>query len=92
MSDYIAMSIDMLQRAFPERPTDREYLALMRIMGPHMSQRNLAEVLVIFTGRDDARVANDVLGIDGMVLDEREVERVQRLLDGAGFDVWLRDA
>lgn len=92
MSDYITMSIDMLRQAFPKPPTNSEYLALMRIMAPHMSQRNLADVLVIFTGRDDAKVANDVLGIGGMALDEQEVQRVQRLLDGAGFEVWLRDA
>lgn len=92
MSDYITMSIDMLQRAFPAPPTDSEYLALMRILAPHMSQRNLADVVFIFTGRDYARVRNDVLGIDGMALDEQELGKVQHRLDSAGFDVWLRDA
>ncbi len=90
MVDFITMSIDMLRRAFPKAPTETEYLALLQIMGPHMSHRVLADLMIEYTGRDDAKVANEVLGIYSTTLDEEEVERVQRLLDGAGFDNWLR--
>jgi hypothetical protein len=90
MSDYFTMSIDMLRRAFPAPPSDREYRAILRIMGPHMSHRNLADVMIVFTGREDWKVANDVLGIYSGALDDDELQRVQRLLDAAGFEGWLR--
>ncbi len=72
--------------------SDAEYLAVLRILRPHMSVRNLTEVVVLLTGRDSARVYNDVLGIDGLEMEARVIDAVQTSLTRAGFDQWLRDA
>ncbi len=92
MSDWSDMSIHMLQQAFPDRPTEEEYRVLLCILAPLMSRRNLTDLMIVYTGRADYKVANDVLGVHGAPPANEEVQRVQHLLDGAGFDIWLRDA
>ena len=85
MPDYAALTDALLRRAFPGGLSDPDYLGVLRVLGPHMSQRNLAEVVSDFTGRDPSTVINDVLGVDGKHIEAAVIGRVERALSDAGL-------
>lgn len=89
MADYIEPTIRMLKKAFPIDPVGDEYFAMLRMMAPYMSQRNLAEVVSICFNRDYALVYNDVLGNDGKMIDSLILDRVEILMNNAGFEQWV---
>jgi len=92
MSHYLRLTIDLLGRAFPKGLSEVEYFGVLAVLYPHMSDRNLAEVMSSWLGRDRSVVYNDVLGIDGRSLDQEVVDRVQQTLANHGLEDWLREA
>jgi hypothetical protein len=92
MTDFVTLTHALLQRAYPTGLPNTEYLAVLRVLSPHMSQRNLAEVLSEFTRRDYAFVINDVLGIDGQNISPETETTVREKLINAGLNTWLDEA
>ena len=64
-------------------------MAVMTILRPHMSQRNLADVLVLFTKGDYGIIINDVYGTDSRVVNPDLLERVEGRLRDCGFGEWI---
>jgi hypothetical protein len=92
MTDFATLTDALLRRAFPAGLSQAEYLATLRALAPHMSQRNLADVMSAFVRRDYSIVINDVLGIYDAHLDADVLARVESALERAGLAQWLREA
>jgi hypothetical protein len=92
MTDFATLTDALLRRAFPTGLSQSEYLATLRALAPHMSQRNLADVMSAFAHRDYSDVINDVLGIYDAHLNVDVQVRVEGALERAGLAQWLREA
>jgi hypothetical protein len=81
----------MLRQAYPEGIPDAEYLALIRAMYDHLSDRNLALVLSVVSGRDSGEVLNDIYRAASIGPDSVSVRAVIARLQEHGYDAWLSE-
>ena len=91
MPDYVQPTIELLSRAFPTGLRTAEYFAVLAELAPHMSQRNLAEVMAVFLSGSSGLIYNDILGVDNRTIDPALVDDIRHKLSEAGFDHWLRE-
>jgi hypothetical protein len=61
--EHLKSTWALLRAAYPDGIPDAEYFAVLENLYQHMSDRNLADVLAVFTGRDVAAVTNDVYAV-----------------------------
>ena len=78
----------MLVSAYPSGVPESDYLALIKALVEHASQRVIADIVSHFTGRKRAVVYNDVLGVAGgdPEIEESDMNRVLERLRQAGYD------
>ncbi|WP_199728894.1 DUF3349 domain-containing protein [Corallococcus sp. CA053C] len=89
---HLEVTARMIRRAFPDGLSEADYLPLLTVLYPHMSHRNLAEVVSHVTGRDYAFVLNDVYGVQGgFGLHPDAVAAVHTRLLAVGFDAWSKE-
>jgi hypothetical protein len=81
----------MLRQAYPEGIPDGEYLALVRAVYDHLSDRNLALVLSSVSGRQYEAVLNDIYQAAGIDPDAASVKAVVIKLQKHGYDAWLAE-
>lgn len=87
MSTYL-----MLSEAFCDGSLDNEsYFAVLYYLYEYMSDRNLADIISKFTGKDWGIVINDVLKIRTVKLDKDILQTVKKALDKAGFKEWCEE-
>ena len=88
--DHLQSTWDLLKRAYPSGIPTSDYLAVLAVLYPHMSDRNLAQVAATFTGKTLGIVTNDVyaVGAGGRVTPE-SVAEVRKRLDRVGLAEWL---
>ncbi|RYD67927.1 MAG: DUF3349 domain-containing protein, partial [Verrucomicrobiaceae bacterium] len=60
---YVVSTLALLEKAFPAGVAEEEYMPLLVLLYPYLSDRNLAEVVSMFTGRMYGGVLNDVYGV-----------------------------
>jgi len=89
LPEYITATLKLVEDAFPKGIDEDEFYALLKILGEHLSQRNLALAMSAVADKDYAFVYNEVLGIAGKVVPEETMRVVQQKLDANGFQNWL---
>ena len=90
-STWIKSTAGLLARAYPDGLPESDYAALIEIFLLQASQRNVANLIGLFTRIDRGVVYNDVLGVDAgdVVVSALDRGRVLELLQRAGYDAWL---
>lgn len=88
LPDYLSSTYRLVAAAFPGGIDIASYLPLLRLLGEHMSQRNLADVIAAHTGREVGLVYNDVLHSDSAPVPDEQMDRVRAMLEAAGFETW----
>lgn len=87
MSTYL-----MLSKAFCDGALDDEsYLAVLYYFYEYMSDRNLADIISKFTGKDWGIVMNDILKARAIKLDNDVLRTVKNALDKVGFKEWCEE-
>ena len=83
----------LLSKAFPAGIEEHEYVPLIILLYEHMSDRNLAEIVSLFIGKNYEEVYNDVLFVGGnkttISLDSLNIVR-NKLLN-SGFNDWIQE-
>lgn len=92
IAPYLLSTYQMIKRAFPDGIEPEAYLPLLAILYDDLSDRNLAEVVAHYTGKDDSVVLNDVYRVRSIDMPSFEaINKVkQRLLLG-GYKEWLEE-
>lgn len=92
LSAYLISTYKMLKGAFPDGIEPKYYHPLLSLLNEEMSYRNLAEVINVVTGIDQAKVLNDIYSIESVNRPTVEaVNRVRQLLLPYGYDKWLQE-
>ncbi|MBN8470265.1 DUF3349 domain-containing protein [Corallococcus exiguus] len=86
-------TVALIKRAFPEGVTEADYLPLLTVLYPHMSDRALAMVVGHFVGQDYPLVLNDIYGVGGgfKPASPDAVAAVQARLVAAGLEEWIQE-
>lgn len=82
----------MIDIAFPGGLTEAQYLGVLKALYPHMSDRNLSQVMAACSNYSEAKISNDIAKVAGM----RETEipglpSVLRNLKRSGLDNWMAE-
>jgi hypothetical protein len=86
--DYLAPTVELLRRAFPEGLDEPRYRAVLSLMAEHISARNFADAIALYSGRDYDRTYNDILGAYGVNIAPATLEAVRERLIACGFEAW----
>lgn len=76
LNDSCKEVYDFLTRIFPEKWTESEYHIVLKLLYPHMSQRNIADVVSVFGEKDWATAYHDVLGTGTREIADVEIEKL----------------
>lgn len=89
---YFVDTLRLLKTAFPDGLSDEEYLPVVAMLYPFMSNRNLADVMSAFTGLDWGVAMNDMWKAQDVHSFAPEVvARLRERLLVAGFEAWSRE-
>lgn len=91
LPEYLMSTLELLRRGYPTGIPDDEYLPLLSVLGPHMSDRTLAQVVAEFTGKPFGVVQNDVYGISGREAPVDDSLARRRLLL-VGLEAWTGES
>jgi hypothetical protein len=88
---HLASTYQLIQCAFPHGIDNQMYFPLLRILYEHMSDRNLAQVISEYSGKDYYGVLNDIYGVGelGTVLPEGIDSVKQKLMNCNYYENWL---
>jgi hypothetical protein len=88
---HLVSTYQLLQCAFPQGIGEQFYVPLISILYEQMSDRNLAQVIAEFTGRDYHSVLNDVyrVGAD-LAFSPQLVDSVRQRLMSCNYEAWLK--
>ncbi|WP_158626601.1 DUF3349 domain-containing protein [Corallococcus interemptor] len=86
-------TVALIKRAFPDGVIEADYLALLTVLYPHMSDRALAKVVGHLIGQDYPLVMNDIWGVGGgsKPAPPDAVAAVQARLVTAGLEEWIKE-
>lgn len=91
-TSFLQSTEELLKKAFPNGIEDDIYFPLLEILEPELSDRNLAIVISNFTGKEYHIVLNDVYQVKSQSFENDLVlNKVQSVLDAAGFQQWLEE-
>ena len=89
---HLQSTASLINRAFPDGVQEPDYMPLLVVLYPHMSDENLATIVSLLTGRDRGIVLNDVYAAgSGINLESDVMAAVQGRLKAAGFDQWSQN-
>ena len=86
---HLRSTIDLIRKAFPDGISDEDYAFVLRLFYDHLSDRNLADVISLTTGREPATTLNDIYRSASIPESDRDLERVRSVLYEHGFEAWL---
>lgn len=82
----------MLSKAFLAGIGDEEYYPLLALLYEHMTDRNLAEVIVLVAGKDRSVALNDVhRSVTTNRPGKEEVDLVKEKITPYGYETWLNE-
>jgi hypothetical protein len=87
--DYLRSTYQLVASAFPAGIDQESYLPLLKVLANYMSQRNLADVVALYTGKDVGIIYNDILGAIDVVLPDNVLQRVRNALEANGLQSWI---
>ncbi|MBZ9714821.1 DUF3349 domain-containing protein [Deinococcus multiflagellatus] len=85
LPDELHNSAQWLRHVFPDGIPEQQYHALLAVLAPEFSDRQLARLIAHLTGRDHAYVLNDVYRVQATPPAELDLEPVRRHLNACGF-------
>jgi diketogulonate reductase-like aldo/keto reductase len=92
IAPYLLSTYQMIKRAFPNGIEPEAYLPLLAILDDELSDRNLAQIMAHYTGKDYATVLNDVYRITSTAIPIPEaIAKVKQRLLVCGYEEWLHE-
>ncbi|MDB9510259.1 DUF3349 domain-containing protein [Kamptonema animale CS-326] len=88
IAPYLLSTYKLIGRAFPNGINQEDYLPLLALLYEQMSDRNLAEVIAYYTGKDYYIVLNDVYSVQSS---DVPISKVKERLLACGYDDWLQE-
>ncbi len=89
---HLQSTFDLLTRAFGDSIEERNYMALLAVLGEHMCEENIRVTVAHRFGRDAERITNDLAKVQSVQAPHADsVEDVRSNLDRAGLEDWLRE-
>ncbi|MFB0840764.1 DUF3349 domain-containing protein [Paenibacillus oleatilyticus] len=90
--EHLERTCTMLNKAFPAGIGKEEYYPLLALLYEHLTDRNLAEVIVIVTGKDSAAAHNDVhRSVTTNRPGQESLDLVIEKLMPHGYEAWLNE-
>jgi hypothetical protein len=82
----------LIQNAFPKGIESQSYLPLLSLLSEEMSDRNLAEVVAYYSGKDYSVVLNDVYRVQSIDVPTSEaIANLKERLLVCGYKQWLEE-
>ena len=92
VSPHLLSTYRLINRAFPDGIESEAYFPLLALLYDEMSDRNLAQVVAHYTGKDYSVVLNDVYRVRYTDVPEPEaIAKVRRRLLACGYEEWLEE-
>lgn len=92
IAPYLLSTYQMINCAFPDGIQSEAYLPLLALLYDEMSDRNLAEVVAHYTGKDYGVVLNDVYRVRSTDVPNLEaIAKVRQRLLPCGYEEWLEE-
>jgi hypothetical protein len=89
---YLKSTYKMISLAYPNGIDESKYFPLMAVLYQYMSDRNLAEVIALFTGKKLDTVLNDVYRSQSTNKPRNdELESIKKELIPFGFEEWAEE-
>lgn len=90
--EYLRSTYNLIQSSFPNGISESQYYPLLALLYEYLSDRNLAEVIAIVTGKDYGVVLNDTYKVGaGQNFDEQSVTNIKELMLPHGFIEWSKE-
>lgn len=91
IAEHLMKTVSLIKSAYSAGIPDDEYKAVLCILYEHMSDRNLAETMSFYTGRDYAIVYNDVLDVGSKKAAIQNTQLAMDKLINAGLLKWIEE-
>lgn len=91
IAPHLLSTYQMIKCAFPDGIESSAYLALLAILYDELSDRNLAEVIAYYTGKDYAVVLNDIYRVHSIDVSVEAIGKVKSRLLSCGYEDWLKE-
>ena len=92
ISSHLQSTYKLIQCAFPKGIEPQNYLPLLALLSEEMSDRNLAEVVAYYSGKDYSVVLNDVYRVQSIDLPTSEaIANLKKRLLICGYEQWLEE-
>ncbi|WP_189072729.1 DUF3349 domain-containing protein [Deinococcus sedimenti] len=85
LPDELKNGAQWLRHVFPDGIPEQQYHALLAVLDPEFSDRQLARLIAHVTGRDYAYVLNDLYRIQATLPADLDLEPVRQHLNNQGF-------
>lgn len=92
IAPHLQNTYHLIKCAFPNGIESQAYLPLLALLYDEMSDRNLAEVVACYTGKDYGVVLNDVYRVKSTDIPSTEaITKVKQRLLACGYEDWLEE-
>jgi hypothetical protein len=91
IAPHLLSTYQMIKCAFPNGIESSAYLPLLAILYDELSDRNLAEVIAYYTGKDYAVVLNDIYRVQSTEMSGEAIAKVKLRLLSCGYEDWLKE-
>jgi len=89
---HLQSTFDLLTRAFGDTIEERDYMALLAVLGEHMCEENIGTTVACRFGRNAEQVTNDLAKVQSVQAPPPgAMEDVRTRLERAGFKAWLEE-
>ncbi len=89
---HLESTYKMISSAYPKGVDENKYLPLIAVLYDYMSDKNLAEVISLCTGKDFVVAINDIYRTQSTDKpSDSEIENVRQELLHFGFEEWTEE-
>jgi hypothetical protein len=89
---HLQSTYKLIQNAFPKGIESQSYLPLLALLSEEMSDRNLAEVIAYYSGKDYSLVLNDIYCVQSTDIPTSEaIANLKEKLLVCGYEQWLEE-
>ncbi|MBE9207238.1 DUF3349 domain-containing protein [Nostoc sp. LEGE 06077] len=87
---HLQSTYQLIKCAFPDGIEAENYEPLLAILSEEMSDRNVAEVIAYYVGKDYSVILNDVYRVQSIDIPKAEaINNLKTLLLSCGYQNWL---
>lgn len=91
IASHLQSTYQLIKCAFPNGIESQVYLPLLALLYDEMSDRNLAEVVACYTGKDYGVVLNDMYRVSTDIPSAEAITKVKQRLLACGYEDWLEE-